>query len=273
MYLFIYMLAEDTFYKTKYPTILDLKNKEAEFDKVMAQYISVYKSHLNGMSGDNSKWADYDNTIPAETLNSFSTVPPGGSSNNVKMLGKGNNLQVCKSLVKDGKFSSIVFIEGLKADNKFNNTCYGLLEETKVKPNEIGTMKGFYTSVAVNGGESSTNDSKKMVIDELVVLNTKLHVIIGEIKDLVSKIYSVGGDDDIESVNKLTELKQRGNALDNERNKLKREHSIVQSLKAKNNAGQLDIRRNEYMLVGFTLLAVGIGAFTFKTIMKERSSI
>jgi hypothetical protein len=267
------MLSEDAFYKTKYPTILDLKNKEAEFDKVMAQYISVYKSHLNGMSGDNLKWTDYDNTISADTLNSFATVPPGGSSNNVKMLGKSNSLQVCKSLVKDGKFSSIVFMEGLKADNKFNNTCYGLLEETKVKPNEIGTMKGFYTSVAVDGEKSATNGSNKMVIDELVVLNNKLHVIIGEIRDLVGKIYSVGMDDDIESVNKLTELKEQGDVLDNERNKLKSEQAIVESLKAKNRAGKLDIRMNEYMLAGFTLLAVGIGAFTFKTIMKERRSI
>ena len=59
------MLAGETIAKDKYPSIIELRTKEAQFDRVMGEYVSLYKQHLSGLEDLSSKttsWKDYNNT-------------------------------------------------------------------------------------------------------------------------------------------------------------------------------------------------------------------
>lgn len=59
------MLAGETIAKDKYPSIIELRNKEAEFDKVMNEYVTLYKeylSDLDDLSSQTTSWKDYNNT-------------------------------------------------------------------------------------------------------------------------------------------------------------------------------------------------------------------
>lgn len=267
------MLAGDVTAKTKYPTILDLKNKEAEFDKTMSQYVTFYKQYINSFDSNvNSTWKDYNDTM-ALSMALDTPQQPGQSNAKSQFLGKFTNLQACKNSIKEGnKFSSIIFIgENSKTDSEeWKKDCYGYLDNPTVNPNEIGKNKGIYTSVLEQTNQSA---DKEKLANKIQDLNNKLKMLINEINTMVTKIFPQGVDLEEEAGRKFLEIQEKAKLLDNERENITKEIEIITDVKAQRGQRKNLYDINSYLFFGFTACGVGLLAYTIKELIKENRNI
>lgn len=256
------MLAGETIAKEKYPSIIELRNKEAEFDKVMGEYVSLYKQHLSGLgtlSSQTTTWKDYNNT------SSYSDPNP-------KSMGKVSNLQACKNTIKEGDtYSSIIFAGEDYSDPKMRGACYGLTSNPRPLISNKETQ-GVYVSIKEKGVKPNLKQNKAMV-NRLANLNDKLHKLMDEIKAMVAKVYPKGIQNDKESVTKFQDLQSKATILDIERDKIKSEQQVIASIKGQLDDGHLSLDYNKYLFAGFTLVGIGALAFAIKAIMKERRTL
>ena len=256
------MLAGETIAKDKYPSIIQLRNKEAQFDKVMNEYVSLYKQHLSGLgnlSSSTMTWKDYDNTTSY-------------SDPNAKLIGKVSNLQACKNSIKEGDvYSSIIFAGEEYSFPELRGTCYGLTSspEPLISNNET---KGLYLSVKEEGVKPSLKQNKAMV-KRLGDLNDELHKLMDEIKIMVAKVYPKGIQNDKEAVKKFQELQSKASVLDDEREKIKNQQRVIDSIKGQLSERQQSLDYNKYLFAGFTIVGIGALAFAIRAIMKEKRTL
>ena len=254
------MLAGETIAKEKYPSIIQLRNKEAQFDKVMGEYVSLYKQHLSGLanlSSSSTSWKDSEG--------SWTSNPP-----NMTSLGKVSSLQACKNSIQEGaKYSSIMFI-GKEAENQANTgSCYGFSSSVDLKSNP--TFKGYYVSSKETGVKPSLAQNKA-IVNRLADLNDELHKLMDEIKAMVSKVYPKGIENDKESIKKFQELQFQAKKLDDERDKIKGEQRVIDNIKGQLTERQHLLDYNKYLFAGFTIVGIGALAFAIRAIMKEKQA-
>ena len=328
------MLAGETIAKDKYPSIIELRAKEAQFDRVRGEYVSLYKQHLSGLEDLSSKtrsWKDYNNTSidnltgtecakergsctcegivkygvgdswvekkvsgtiscsndvfgdPAYTYSKkciciptgYNPQSPGKSSSNANFLGNVSNLQACKNKIKEGgSFASIVFMDKTSnlSDQKWNGDCYGYSKPVPINSNNIGKSEGMYVSNIETGVKSNLKQQKTLV-NRLGVLNDELHKLIDEIKSMIAKIYPKGIQNDKASVKKFEELQSRASELDIERDKIRNEKEIIESIKGQHDEGDLLLNYNKYLFGGFTIVGIGAMVFAIRAILKERRTL
>ena len=256
------MLAGETIAKEKYPSIIQLRNKEAQFDKVMGEYVSLYKQHLStlgDLSSQTTSWKDYDNT------SSYSDPNP-------KLIGKVSNLQACKNSIKEGDtYSSIVFAGEDYSFPEMRGSCYGLTSNPKPLISNKETQ-GFYVSTKETGVKPSLKQNKAMV-KRLGDLNDELHKLMDEIKVMVAKVYPKGIQNDKEAVKKFQELQSKASVLDDEREKIKNQQRVIDSIKGQLSERQQSLDYNKYLFAGFTIVGIGALAFAIRAIMKEKRTL
>ena len=256
------MLAGETIAKDKYPSIIQLRNKEAQFEKVMGEYVSLYKQHLSGLgnlSSQTTSWKDYNNT------SSYSDPNP-------KSMGKVSNLQACKNTIKEGDtYSSIIFAGEDYSFPEMRGTCYGLTSNPRPLISNKETQ-GVYVSIKEKGVKPSLKQNKAM-IKRLADLNDELHKLMDEIKSMVAKVYPKGIQNDKESVRKFQDLQSKASVLDTERDKIRSEQQVIASIKGQLDEGQLSLDYNKYLFAGFTIVGIGALAFALRAIMKEKRTL
>lgn len=254
------MLAGETIAKEKYPSIIQLRNKEAEFDKVMSEYVSLYKQHLSGLgnlSSSSTTWKD--------TQGSWTNTPPKMAS-----LGKVSSLQACKNSIKEGdKYSSIMFISKEADDQANSGSCYGF--SNSVELSSSPSFKGYYVSSKQIGVKPSLIQQKAMV-KRLGDLNDELHKLMDEIKVMVAKVYPKGIQNDKESVKKFQELQSKAAALDDERDKIRSEQRLIDNIKGQLGQREQSLDYNKYLFAGFTIVGIGAFAFAIRAIIKEKQA-
>lgn len=254
------MLAGETIAKDKYPSIIQLRNKEAQFEKVMGEYVSLYKQHLSGLgnlSSQTTSWKDYNNT---------------GVTSEKKSLGKVSTLQACKNSIKEGDtYSSVLFIGEDYSSQNEHGSCYGLTSNPRPLISNKETQ-GLYLSIKEKGVKPSLKENKE-IVNRLANLNDELHKLMDEIKSMVAKVYPKGIQNDKESVRKFQDLKSKASVLDIERDKIRSEQQVIASIKGQLDEGQLSLDYNKYLFAGFTLVGVGALAFAVRAIMKEKRTL
>ena len=254
------MLAGETIAKEKYPSMIELRNKEAQFDKVMGEYVSLYKEHLTGLgnlSSQTTSWKDYNNT---------------GVTSEKKSMGKVSTLQACKNSIKEGKtYSSILFIGEDYSSKKEHGSCYGLTSNPSPLVSNKETQ-GMYLSIKEKGVKPNLKQNKTNV-KRLADLNDELHKLMDEIKSMVAKVYPKGIQNDKDAVRKFQDLKSKASVLDLERDKIRSEQQVIASIKGQLDDGHLLLDYNKYLFAGFTFVGVGALALAIRAIMKEKQML
>jgi hypothetical protein len=261
------MLAGETIAKDNYPSIIQLRNKEAQFDKVMKEYVSLYKQHLSGLgnlSSSTMTWKDSESSWSVNALDTSS-------------LGKVSNFQACKNKIKEGDtYSSILFIgkeinPGWEEFGITPGSCFGF-NSNKSPLTSSPEYKGFYVSTKEKGVKLSLKQNKAMV-KRLGDLNDELHKLMDEIKVMVAKVYPKGIQNDKEAVKKFQELQSKASVLDDEREKIKNQQRVIDSIKGQLSERQQSLNYNKYLFAGFTIVGIGALAFAIRSIMKEKRTL